>query len=208
MQRDARTLKPPARGPGARARHGLGAADDGLDARVAAALRRHLVLDHDARRADLRVAAHRARDVARVAVARVAVGDERDRLERGGDDAAAVLHLAVAHEARVGVAPGRGDAEARHEGQLEAGPLHEARRDAVVAAGHRVDAAPAEQRPQLRRGRRGRERRRRRREEQARDERRRNAPRGARRATRSLLHHSSTSGLAARTSTCRVFTRV
>ena len=36
-----------------------------------------------------------------------------------------------------------------------------------------MDAAPAEQRPQLRRGRRGRERRRRRREEQARDERRR-----------------------------------
>ncbi len=121
---------------GLHARDRLGARDHLLAAGVAAALGPDLVLDHDRGEASLRVAAHAAFRVHRVAVAGVGVADHRDR-HRGADVAPLIEHLTVGNEPGVGQAEARRrDRVAAHEGEREAGRLDEPRRKRVEAARH------------------------------------------------------------------------
>lgn len=102
---------------------------------MAAALGRDLVLEEDSGRAGGGVAEHCAADVRGRRAARVAVGDEGDG-QRLGDGEDRVAHLCVGQQIRVGVAARRGDGEARHEGEGEAGAVDEAGCERVVAARH------------------------------------------------------------------------
>ena len=122
--------------------------DDRLALGVPAALRRHLVLQHDRGEARARVSLDRPLDVLRAAEAGVAVADERN-----GDGAADVLplidELRIRNQPGVGHAqPGGGHGKATHEADLEARLFDETRRDRVMAPRHRQDARPIEQRAQ------------------------------------------------------------
>ena len=127
----------------------LVAPDHRLPFRVTAALRRHLVLEHDAGEAGARVALHRPLDVLGAAEAGVAVADE-GRVGRGPADVLPLLHeLAVRDEAGVGHGQPIGrDGEAAHEPQGEAGLLHQARRHRVVAARHHEESRTSQERTQ------------------------------------------------------------
>jgi hypothetical protein len=128
------------------------ARDDLLAARVSAALRRELVLDHRAREAGLRVAGDRAAHVHRVAVAGVGVADHRDR-DRRADVPALIEHLAVGDQLRIRRAdPSRRHREAAHEGEAEPGALDELRRERVEATRHHVEPGLVEERAEARGG--------------------------------------------------------
>jgi hypothetical protein len=113
---------------------------------VAAFLRADLVLDHHAGGAGTGVFDHRALDVERIAVAGIAVADQRHPAGGGAAVAHAVEHLSKGYEAGVRQAePRRRHRKAAHEGDLEAGLGHEFRRQRVVTTGHDPDAGFGQQ---------------------------------------------------------------
>jgi hypothetical protein len=93
---------------------------------VAAALGGDLVLDVQCGGPAQRVLPHGAHGVELVAVARVGVGDDRDR-DRAGDAAEVVGHLGHGHQPVVGEAEHRRGARAGQVDGREAGLLDEPR---------------------------------------------------------------------------------
>ena len=121
---------------GADAVERLVAAHHRLARRVAAAFRRQLILDHHRRAAGLGKAMQGAADVHRVAIAGIAIGNQRDR-DGVGDVAGLIDHLAIAHQPQIGRADpaGRGG-KARHEGQIIAFLRDQLGRERIETAGH------------------------------------------------------------------------
>ena len=119
---------------------------DHLAARyMAAALGQRLVFEVDRSHAGLDVFTHRARDVHRVAIAVVGIGDDRDR-DRVGDPPGIGVHLGHRREADVGHAQLRDRrAVSGHVNCLEPGHLDHARADGVEASRHEHGTSGSEQ---------------------------------------------------------------
>ena len=101
------------------AHQGLGAVDDRLAGRMAAALRPDLVLDHGAGEPRLRIAADGASDIDGIAVPGIGVAEHR-QVRRLADVASLVHDLAVGDQPRVRHAQTGGrDRESAHEGGIE-----------------------------------------------------------------------------------------
>ena len=118
-----------------------------LVVQVAAFLRQQLVLDVHRGGAGVLEAAHHVHDVERLAVAGVAVHQQR-QAGRAGDLADEEAHLVDGDHAEVGQAHRRGHRGTGEIQRLEPGRLGLQRGLAVVRAGHLQDARPGEQRPE------------------------------------------------------------
>ena len=111
---------------------------------MTATLRRYLVLEQDAGRPGLLEITHGADDVVQIAVAGVAVGDERDS-DAVRDPTNRFRHLRQRDEADIGVTERAGrDAEAAEEEHLHAGLFRDAGGEDVMDADGPDEAGPGE----------------------------------------------------------------
>jgi hypothetical protein len=126
----------------------LAGGDELLALEVPAPLRGELVLEVQSGHAGGLVRADGARDVDRIAVAVVGVGDERDA-DRVGQAARLVDHLGEGQQPDVGLSQKRGRrAEARHVHGVEARLLDQPRGERVVRAGRDHGLESGQQLPQ------------------------------------------------------------
>ena len=121
--------------------------DDLLARHVAAPLRPHLVFEEAPGRPGVDERAHGADHVQGIAVAGVGVDEDGD-VHRAADVAGPLDDLGLGEEAEIGLADERGgDGVAGDEGEREAGPLGDLRRQRVVDAGEDEGAPLVEDPP-------------------------------------------------------------